>query len=270
MDTSAFALESTSKLVDRFEKEVRRVSRVRTPDAMHDVRVATRRLHQSLEVFEDEFLAPGLKRLRETSKRILKAAGKVRNFDIAIALCTEAKQSPPEGTDEQRRKAADELVDLARAWKAVPIAAKPHKQAAKTIEVFAADILPAMASKFFRAGRKAQDHGAGSKSLHAFRLKSKRFRYTLELFAPLFAKGWQDRVEAVERIQHLLGEVSDCQASVEILKQDPAMVQFLDKRERENLKKFQKLWQKKIDKDGEKRGWMKYLRHPVPLEKESA
>src|SRR5580692_6953009 len=50
----------------------------------------------------------------------------------------------------------------------------------------ARSILPKMARRYFEAGRKAIEGKRPPGELHAFRLKTKRFRYTLELFSPLY------------------------------------------------------------------------------------
>ena len=52
----------------------------------------------------------------------------------------------------------------------------------KSVSENAAVALPVLARKFFDADREAASPGASPKSLHRFRLMTKRFRYTLELF----------------------------------------------------------------------------------------
>ena len=51
---------------------------------------------------------------------------------------------------------------------------------------------------YFEAGRKAIDAKRPPDELHAFRLKTKRFRYTLELFSPLYGAGMDRYLKALE------------------------------------------------------------------------
>jgi CHAD domain-containing protein len=54
-------------------------------------------------------------------------------------------------------------------------------------------------------------------SLHGFRLLTKRFRYTLELFRCCYGPGLERRIEALHTLQQRLGEINDCATTREIL-----------------------------------------------------
>jgi hypothetical protein len=61
-----------------------------------------------------------------------------------------------------------------------------------------------------RWGASAAEADAAPAQLHAFRLSAKRFRYTLELFEPMYGPMLAERVEQVRKIQSVLGERQDC------------------------------------------------------------
>ena len=57
---------------------------------------------------------------------------------------------------------------------------------AQSVAANAREVLPKLAKKYFQAGRDAVSEKRPPDELHAFRLETKRFRYTLELFRPVY------------------------------------------------------------------------------------
>jgi CHAD domain-containing protein len=122
--------------------------------------------------------------------------------------------------------------------------------------------LPRLAKAFFQAGRKAAETKRSWKQLHKFRLAAKEFRYTLELFRPVYGKELEERLDSLRKVQRHLGEMNDCVAGVKLLKQmeGPANVIERLKRQRHlRLSEFHRYW-RKFDADGEEDSWVNYLR----------
>lgn len=260
METRAFAMEQAAALLRDVRREVRRVRRGAKPgvDAVHDLRVATRRLDACLDVFRSQFRRKGARVMRQTLRELRKAAGAVRDRDIAIALCQEAGQPVPPRIHEER-------ATLGAALHAIPVAfhaiesrrREDHGTPART---FGIPLLASMIPRFFRAGREALDCGPGSGRLHAFRIEGKRLRYTIELFAPLLNRRTVERIlNVLRRVQHLLGEISDCQSVRTLLGKDasPAMTEFLNKREHHRLSQFRRYWRGTVERREE--SWRNYL-----------
>ena len=88
-------------------------------------------------------------------------------------------------------------------------AGKIHWDRQKSVSENASEKLPELARQYFEAGR-----GLGTDSsfqaLHRFRLFTKRFRYTLELFRPCYGPGLEVRIEALGTLQQYLGDINDC------------------------------------------------------------
>jgi hypothetical protein len=133
--------------------------------------------------------------------------------------------------------------------------------------------LPRLAREYFALGRAAAMPGASPPELHAFRLASKRFRYTLELFLPLYGPCLAERVEQVRKIQGLLGDRQDCVVLAERLKRHDgtaaelhALLHKLNAEGRALEEKFRRHWQGTFDAPGEELAWMRYLsrRPPAP------
>jgi hypothetical protein len=133
--------------------------------------------------------------------------------------------------------------------------------------------LPGLAQEFFALGRAAAAPGASPAELHAFRLAAKRFRYTLELFLPLYGPRLAGRVDQVRKIQSLLGDRQDCVVLGERLKKEDgppaalhATLQKLNADGSAIEEKFRRHWHGTFDAAGEEAAWTRYLsrRQPAP------
>lgn len=93
----------------------------------------------------------------------------------------------------------------------------PQKKKHKTrwndeapVEEAVRKVLPRIAAKWFRAGEAAMNTGMSWEDMHDFRLLTKRFRYTLEIFRPCFGSSLEERIGLIRTLQTYLGEVNDC------------------------------------------------------------
>jgi CHAD domain-containing protein len=126
--------------------------------------------------------------------------------------------------------------------------------------------LPGLASHYFAAGRKLMEGKPSPEGLHGFRLVTKRFRYTLELFRPCYGKSLENRLSRLREVQTRLGEISDCATALALIQpasRHPAMIAFLKKRARQRTVAFRQYWQQTFDTPGQERWWKQYLaRYP--------
>ena len=93
-DFLAFVARSTAARVAVAEAQLGRARNDRSPDAVHDLRVAFRRLLSVLTGFEPILGRSRTKRLRKTARTVLAAGGAVRDRDIALDLALEAGLDP--------------------------------------------------------------------------------------------------------------------------------------------------------------------------------
>lgn len=127
--------------------------------------------------------------------------------------------------------------------------------------------LPAVAGGYFRAGRKLMKGSPSAEELHAFRLKTKRLRYTLELFRPCYSSTLEQRLESLKDIQTVLGEINDCAAAGRLaLEALPAkspqltkVQRFLNARATRLTAEFRQHWKEKFDAPGREDWWVGYL-----------
>jgi CHAD domain-containing protein len=137
----------------------------------------------------------------------------------------------------------------------------------RTVAQNASEKLPDLARGFFEAGRELAAKEPSFAALHRFRLLTKRFRYTLELFRPCYGPGLAARIEALRTLQQDLGEINDCAATRELLLQrddlQPAqrdwLVGNLKKLAAVRVAKFRGHWQVEFGKPERERWWTNYL-----------
>ena len=131
---------------------------------------------------------------------------------------------------------------------------KPSQSAAENARA----VLPKMARKYFEAGRKAIEGKRPPDELHRFRLKTKRFRYTLELFRPLYGPSLDRYLKALRELQGALGKVSDYQAIARVLSSDRVLKKEIEHALKAKLKDLQHSW-RAFDSDGQLKRWRTYL-----------
>jgi CHAD domain-containing protein len=126
--------------------------------------------------------------------------------------------------------------------------------------------LPLVVHEFFTEGRALAAKAATAPEMHAFRLAAKRLRYTFELFRPLYGPGLESKLEAVRRIQSLLGKRQDCAVlSARIRSRESAgepLLHALTRIEARGLKleeEFRAYWRSDFDRPGEELRWARYL-----------
>ena len=110
----------TGILLGGLASQVNRAARAGDADAIHDLRVAIRRLRRCLQVFAQFYPRHSWKPMRRRLSGLMDACGSVRDRDIAIELLEKAgvpADSPlVRQLDEERRTADGELRRELRRW----------------------------------------------------------------------------------------------------------------------------------------------------------
>jgi CHAD domain-containing protein len=112
-------LQAAARL-DRIAYQMGVLRKSKSPDTVHDLRVAIRRFLSCLSVYPQFFPTKESKKIRKRLKKVMKAAGEVRDRDIALHLGKQAnlsKEGPVlEGLRRQRKQAAKDLAGSLQAW----------------------------------------------------------------------------------------------------------------------------------------------------------
>lgn len=116
-----YARHQTGLLMNRLSAAINRAARKGDEQAIHDVRVAMRRLSRCLKVFAPFYPDGSWKKIRRRIARLMNSAGAVRDCDIAmelIARCGIARRGAMAAQlAAQRRKNGRELLLEIRRWK---------------------------------------------------------------------------------------------------------------------------------------------------------
>ncbi|MCU1259109.1 MAG: hypothetical protein JWO80_1994 [Bryobacterales bacterium] len=120
--------------------------------------------------------------------------------------------------------------------------------------------LPMLAGDYFRAGRKLLGGKHSAKTMHKLRLRTKHFRYTLELFREVYGKSLEKRLELLKPLQDALGDLNDCATTLDLLGDHaPRVRSYLKKRSKEKIAKFEDYWRGTFDAPGQSEAWADYL-----------
>src|SRR5215211_1214465 len=198
------------------------------PEAVHQARVATRRVRSTLRTFSKLLDEEWTDRLRDDLKWLANLLGEVRDTDVLLERFSEHLAALPaadvkagprllakleEQRDHARRRLLggmaaekyavllEDLVVAAAAPALLPGADRP-----------AAEVMPPLVrkpwKKLRKEIRKAGDDPPDEK-LHKIRIRAKRARYAAEAVEPVFGKPAEDFADAVAYIQRLYGDHQD-------------------------------------------------------------
>ena len=137
---------------------------------------------------------------------------------------------------------------------------RPSWDSARSAEENASRRLPPLAREYYRAGRELFAVKPTVGAFHKFRLDTKRFRYTLELFQPCYGPGLEQRLKLLRKIQDLLGEINDCATTQKLLKAQPDRIsKFLERRVALRTRALRMWWRQTFDGAGREIWWTNYL-----------
>lgn len=216
-------------------------ARVADPEALHDLRVAARRLRSALRLTRDLFPGPPpLRKLERALTKLARTLGGVRDLDVLLldleAYRAEARPADLPHLDglaqslTGRRGAYREEMERAlrafarprrlaafeaslrrlrvrsgrRRRRAVPVDIEPDTPTL----VAARRILPVLLEAALSHAPAVRDPAAEQEH-HRLRIATKRLRYAMETFAFLFPPEFSDLIPPLRRIQDLLGRVHD-------------------------------------------------------------
>ncbi len=206
-------------------------------EALHDMRVASRRLRASFRVFRRCFQKNELKRAEVLVKKVTQALGQVRDQDVLIEFLEahntdgmlqwliEREKQIREGA---RLRMIDILDDITQAD--LPLTIKELLENVSMVECDGKTVeknaFAAQAKKLIndqlcnmRNISSAIENPENVDELHQMRIAAKRLRYTMEAFIPCFGKPLKEKIEAVKLLQEQLGEIHDCDVWLDKLEQ---------------------------------------------------
>jgi len=283
---TTFARAQSRARLTRLLKELRRAGKhPEDPETIHDLRVSIRRFTQGLRTFRSVFDPGPLKKLQRRLRKLMDAGGSVRTCDVALdvlrqagvenglstsriaAARTEAEETLRDRLKKQRRrKASDWELKLDIVVK--PDVAQPDVDQPGCEWDLQQDmpdnlrrVLPKMAEDFFAAGSAAAAAGDDHEILHRFRLRTKHFRYTLELFPTFYHNQLPQGLKALQGLQDRLGEINDCVCTMALIGKDRRAMAAVRKLLRQREAEFRAYWKKAFPRT-KLAWWRKWLGAP--------
>ena len=206
------------------------------PEAVHQMRVAMRRLRAALALFHRSFPCVEFAVMRADARRIAKAMNEARNWDVfgemsgpagpGLFQAERGFAAVRQAAETHRRAGHQQVADLLagveatrfvlsglafiarRGWRnSIPSADLPRLSA--PAPGFAAASLERLHRRVRKRGKAIADMPASER--HALRLSLKALRYTSDFFADLFPATPATRLylRAVSRLQDVLGTFND-------------------------------------------------------------
>ena len=210
---------------------------------VHRARVATRRLRAALRMFDNCCVPKQIKRWRKAIRRTTTKLGNARDRDVQIDLLCgalsvlNAKECFPgiarilvqlERDRERLQRKVVKAVDRLQAKGVLREMRRATKRVLRGIVSQPEDVQTPAAyyqterhilrqlEELLRHQESLADPG-DRQGHHAMRIAAKRLRYTLEIARPVYPGRLDEAVEAIKRVQSLLGDVHDCDVWAEHL-----------------------------------------------------
>jgi triphosphatase len=232
MNPAPFAIHLSSIVEKRLEQLAEAVQESRggrSVDAVHDMRVASRRLRAFGVTFRDLLRDGTRRRLEKKLRRVTRAAGAVRDLDVQMALL-EGRWAA--ASKELERAALEHLLELLTVRRAeatrraerrlekldipgvrdvVRRAAREVMRGLPTPEGQRAYALTLLEERVDDAAERVppSDGAEDPEALHHLRIDVKEIRYALELFEPLLGEHFLTLHARARALQDLLGTHRD-------------------------------------------------------------
>ena len=275
VDRSSQPAEQLRRFVERLAFQANRAAKASTPDAVHDLRVSIRRLEQALIAFKVYLPGKPVKRIRKELKSVLSAAGALRDCHVAAKILLKTKQPGAAALHravQVRRNDAEKTLLLrlkrlslrtrASRWcDDLQLSSPPAAFRSEMLPALAISTLPRLTQRFFHKGADAAAHRSGER-LHDFRILAKKFRYTLELFVPVYGPIAEAWIGEIRSVQSLLGAINDYRTVLSTAHEigcDAQLQESLKRAERRRIRQFRELWNERFSRYMAAR-WIRALR----------
>jgi len=204
-----------------YRSELKRCQTEPTEEAVHDLRVATRRLLALIDLLQDIVPNPRLQKLRRTLKNQLNNLNDLRDTQVMLVEISESLDELPEIQPFQKylRKREKRLLrSTGKSIKALKYSRirkqmdTVRKKVLKQKQVAVRDnlLLHAADNQFGAVIRRYQHiDQAHPATIHRMRVAFKKFRYMVEIISPWLPGFPEDNFEYMHDYQDLMGDIQD-------------------------------------------------------------
>lgn len=226
-DFRALMLDSLQDRWQSFRVELKRCRKKYSEEAVHDLRVATRRLISTLDLVDCIHPEANLRKARRALKRQLDMFGPLRDVQVQLLTIDKMLSSFPELQEfynflaKRERKLMQHLsmelkrVKTGKIRKSIASAARQLEALPDTPAVQQekrAEALLAIEMAFNRVvERKHAIAPTDGSSIHRMRVAFKKFRYMVESLAPLRGRTTSKQLKAMNAFQGSMGDIQDAE-----------------------------------------------------------
>ncbi len=218
-------------------------------EALHDMRVASRRLREALEIFQFCFSPKVYDRLYPRVRRVTRALGQARNADVALAYFSELLSDSRDVLEQvtlqdisrrlvkqQKRRRAEMQQGLdkvkpaelpLRFEKAFAARSLARPRGSRTALTLARRLLAQRLREVF-ARRRAIAGEEDAEGLHNLRIAVKKLRYALETLDFAAGENVKENLRFFKKLQTVLGDLHDRDVFSEIARKRLAKLQQQD------------------------------------------
>ncbi len=213
-------------------------------EAIHDMRVASRRLRSALDIFSPYYKARAIKAIRKHLRRVGKTLGAVRDLEVVLAPAQRYAQDLEPSLqsslhplltqwqsqlDEARLQLFEELdsqryaefLTAFAAFVTTPDMAAVALDDRKPTPYFVRYVVPVLVYQGYAAtcAYGAIIGHASLDTIHALRIEAKGLRYTLEAFEGVLGDGAKQVIAAAKTLQEQLGQLQDARVTAMLVQQ---------------------------------------------------
>ena len=199
-------------------------------EAVHDLRVATRRLLNILEILETLFLGLKGRKLRRDLKGQLDCLDELMDIQVQIAYLVDEMEGE-EGVSAflkyLYRREANLLKEVDHLIKSISITGQKRRldkirlsaEAKLQVPEVRARLIASVNGSFANVlHRYSKIDPKNTESIHRMRIAFKSFRYAVEVIYPLLARYPMELLKAMNEYQGLMGNIQDIEILQEMLK----------------------------------------------------
>jgi len=228
MNVKTLLLDSLNTRWEKYEAELRTCRREFSEEAVHDFRVAARRLLSSLDLLRALMQDPRIRKLRRILKDQLDNLDDLRDVQVLLADISESIHETPILQPFQEYLARMEKKLLRRAHKEIKLLkttdlSRRIQKLTKTIETFSeaeqdTGLFSAVDEAYAIVAQRYTlvdpNHPA---TIHRLRIAFKKFRYMVEVLYPILENFPPDNLKRMHDYQTSMGDIQDMEVALQEL-----------------------------------------------------
>lgn len=223
MDANTLLLEAIDQRWEKYREQIKTCRREFSEEAVHDLRVAARRLLALVDLIRAISPHPRLQKIRKALKGQLDEFDALRDTQVMLAEISETIETLPElkplqqSLQKRERRLLREAEEIVEDLKPAGIARRLEKVRAKIAEAnfnleFGLLVLRAVDEAYGTVLQRYRwVNPAQPATIHRTRIAFKRFRYMVEIVHPLLPDFPQENFKRMHNYQTIMGEIQDAE-----------------------------------------------------------